>query len=190
MDALQNASLFLINTLFDLMIFLFTLRAVLCWCGVHYFNPLSHMIIKLTQPLVTPLRRFLPTRAGFELSTLLIIFLLEYIKFFLIGLLSFGMPNILGLIILSIADPLKLIVNIFFYAILAQAILSWVYPQRSPATELLSQLTAPIMRPIQRFVPLVGGFDISPIPALLLLQLILILFVAPLFSLGMEFSFG
>lgn len=188
--AFTSAGLFLINTLFDLYLIILIVRLLLAWVHADYSNPLTQIVVKFTQPLIKPLRRFIPNYAGIELSTILVIFLVEIVKFLLLALVAYGMPtHFSGLGILAIADMLKLFLNTFFYAILLQAILSWVQPGYSPIARVLMQITSPIMRPIQRVVPPVGGFDVSPIPALIILQLLIILLVTPLFEAGLRMTF-
>lgn len=190
-NALSTAGLFLINTLFDLYLLVLMLRLILCWVGANYFNPLSQIVIKLTQPLIAPIRRRIPNIKNLETSTLIVILVLEIIKYILIGLIATGMPtNVFGLFILAVADSLKLMLDVLFYAILIQAILSWVKGNYSPISQVLLQITAPLMRPFQRIIPLVGGMDLSPIPALITLQLITILIVKPLIEFGAGITFG
>lgn len=180
---LNNSLVFLISTLFDLYLFILIIRLVLVWIHADYYSPATQVIIKLTQNLITPLRRVLPNFKRIETSTVAVILVLEIIKFFLITSLSMGMPHLSGLVILAIADTLKSLVNCFFYAILLQAVLSWVQPY-SPLNQLLSQITSPLIRPIRRVMPPVANFDLSPIPAMIGLQLIILLFVNPLMTLG------
>lgn len=190
-NPLNNAALFLINTLFDLYLLVLMLRVVLCWTRSDYFNPVTQVIIKLTQPIIVPLRRFIPTYSGIEFSTLIVILLLELLKFFLIGLLSVGLPsNVLGLFITAIGDALKLLINIFFYGILAQVILSWVQPGYSPVSQFLNRITFPIMQPMHRLIPPVGGLDLSPIPALIILQFLIIILINPMLGFGMSLAFS
>ena len=187
---LHDAEIFLINTFFDIYLLILMLRFILCWARADYYNPITQFIVRCTQPLITPLRRILPTTHHIEMSTFLLIILFASLKFLLIGLIAISSPkNPLGLLVLGAADSLKLLLNTFFYAIFLQAILSWIQPHYSPASQLLAQLTAPIMRRVQPLLPPIGNFDISPILALFLLQLMLILFVKPLLDFGMRFTF-
>lgn len=182
-DTFVAAFRFLITTLFDLYLFVLMLRVILAYVGANYFDPITQFIIKLTDFAVKPLRRLIPNVRGVEVASLILIFALQLIKFFLIIFLTFGFPAILGLIILALGDTLKIVFEIFFYAILLQAIMSWIQPY-SPANRLLYQITAPIMQPLRRVIPPVGGIDISPIPALIILQLLIIVIVYPLMRLG------
>ncbi|OGT37924.1 MAG: hypothetical protein A3F11_02830 [Gammaproteobacteria bacterium RIFCSPHIGHO2_12_FULL_37_14] len=186
-SALNNSLLFLINTLFDLYVFILMVRLILVWIRADYYHPATQFIIKVTQNLITPLRRIFPNIQKMETATVALILLLEIAKFFLIMSLSIGVPNILGVAILAAADMIKILVNTFFYAILIQALLSWVQPY-SPMAELLYRFTSPLMRPIQRIIPPIANFDISPIPVMIGLQLLLMLVVSPLMSLGFSIA--
>jgi len=188
-DAMLAGLIFLLNTVFDLYLLVFIIRLILVWSGANYFNPLTQFIVKLTDFLVVPIRRFIPNYRRLELSSILIIFILEIIKFFLVSMVSFGFPNFLGIIILAFGDCLKLIILTFFYAILAQAILSWIQTQ-TPINQILYQITSPILRPLQRIIPPVSGFDISPIPALIGLQLLIFILINPIMALGLGIAVG
>ena len=188
-NTLRDALLFLINTLFDLYLFILIVRIILVWVKSDYFNPAVQFITKCTNFLIIPLRRFIPNFHRLETATVVLVLVLEMSKFLLISLLSYRTPALLGLILLAAADSLKLIIQTFFYAILLQAILSWVQP-RSSINYLLYQFTSPIMRPIHRLVPPIGGIDISPIPALILLQLLIIVLVNPLMATALGTAFA
>jgi YggT family protein len=186
----QDALSFLINTIFDLFLMVLAVRFILCWVRADYFNPITRFIVQYTQSFIGPLRRIIPTFANIEFSTLLLIFALNILRFYLLVLLTIGTPrSISGLLILSGANTLKLFLNTFFFAILFQALLSFVQQGYSPLYRFLDQLTLPVMRPIRRLIPPMGVIDLSPIPALILLQLLLILIANPLLVIGMNMTF-
>lgn len=182
-DALQNALIFLIESIFNIYLFILVIRLIMVWVRSDYFNPVSQFTMKATNIMVMPVRRFLPSFGQLETSTLVLLILLECVKFFLLMLINSGFPNLLGIFILSIADILYLIIQTFTYAIILQAVLSLVQPG-SFMMPVLYRFTSPIMQPIQRILPPIGGFDLSPIPALIILQLLNIVLVSPLMSLG------
>ena len=184
-----NAFLFLLTSVFDIYLFVLIIRLVLAFSGGHYEHPITQLIVKLTSFIIDPLRRFLPDVKGIETSTIVVILLVEFIKFFLISCITFGFPNLLGVIILSFADAFKLLLQAFFYGIILQAIISFIQPQ-APVLFILNKFTAPILRPFQRFIPPVSGFDISPIPALIVLQLLIIIVVNPLLAKGLAIAVG
>jgi YggT family protein len=188
-DPIQTAGLFLINTFFDLYIFVLMVRILLVVVHADFFNPLSQFIIKLTKFLIIPLRRVIPNYKNIELASVLMVVLLECIKFLLLGLIAGNTINFSGLMILACADALKTLINLFFYAILLQAIMSWFNQGYSSISAILAQLTSPILRPFRRTIPPIGGIDISPLAVMIVLQLIIILFISPLFSLGWQMAF-
>ncbi len=179
----QSALIFLVSSLFDMYLFILIIRLILAWVGANYFDPVTQFIIKFTDPIIKPLRRRIPNVQRIEVSTLLVIVFLELCKYALVTMLDSGMLNLSGVILLATGDTLKIMIQTFFYAILLQVVLSWVQPA-SNTNYLLMQFTSPIMRPLHRIIPNVGGFDITPIPALLLLQVLQILIVYPIMSMG------
>ncbi len=187
-DTLRGILLFLIETLFDIYIFVLIIRIILSWVNADYHHPLTQFVVKCTNFLIKPLRNMIPNYRDIEVSSLVVIMILETIKYILLGLVSFGFPNIFGLIILVLTDMLKMFILTFFYAILLQAIISWVYPG-SPANVVLQKFTAPVLRPFQRLIPLIHGFDISPIPALIILQLINFVVIGQFMALGLDIAF-
>lgn len=188
-NTLQTALLFLIDTVFSLYIGILVVRAILVWVGANYFDPLTQFVIRCTNFISKPLRRVIPNYRNIEISTLLLIFTLEIVKYLLIGFITYGVPNIVGILILSLGDIIRLFLLVFFYAIILQAIFSWVQPY-SPVNRALHQFTSPIMQPLHRIVPPVGGFDITPIPALIILQLLIIVVAGPLLNMGAGVAFG
>ncbi len=189
MHAIVNALVFLINTIADLYVFILIARIILVWVHADYYNPMTKFIAKLTDPAVLPIKRFIPSFKDVELASVVLIFAVQIVKFFLIGIIAYSLPNVFGLVLLALAETLKLTINVFFYAILLQVILSWFPYSHQEVYNLLAIITAPIMRPIRRYVHPVQGFDISPIPALIGLQLIVILCVDPLYAAGMYLAF-
>lgn len=182
-----NALVFLIYTLFDFYLFVLVIRLVLVWVKAFYYDPFTQFIVKLTDPIIKPLRRLIPNIGPIETVTVIFILLVEMLKFFLLSYLEFGLPNPVGLLVLSIGDALKILLDSFFFAILFQAILSWVNPNTT-INRVLYQYTRPIMQPMHRIIPPVGGIDISPIPALILIKLLIILFIQPIITFGYELT--
>lgn len=188
-NTIRAALLFLVSTIFDLYLFVLVIRLILAWVESDYYNPVTQFIVKLTSFIVKPLRRYLPNYRNLELATVFLIIVIEIIKFLFISFLSFGFPNLLGLLIISIVDAVKLVIETFFYAILFQAILSWLQPGSSISRDL-DRFTSPILHPLQRVIPPVGGFDVSPIPALIILQLLIMVLIKPLMAFGLGVAFA
>jgi YggT family protein len=189
LEPVHTAGLFLVNTLFDLYIFVLMMRLLLVAVHADFFNPLSQFVIRLTKGVIIPLRRVIPNFKRVELATVLMILLLECIKFYLLGLIAGNDINSAGLLVLAMADMLKALVNLIFYAILLQAIMSWFHQGYAPIAAILAKITYPVLLPFRRTIPPLGGMDISPVAAMILLQLLIILFVTPLYALGWQMTF-
>jgi YggT family protein len=173
--SLNNALLFLINSIFDLYLFILAVRLILAWSRADYFNPITRVVIQVTQPVIAPLRRVIPNYARIEFSTLVFMIFLEIVKISVISLLVMGGAPVVAVIITALVEFTRLILNTFFYAILVHVIMSWVSPGYSPLGQVLTQLSSPILRPCQRLIPPLGGLDLSPVIAMLGLQFVMIL---------------
>lgn len=186
MSPLQNAGLYLVQVLFDLYIFVLLLRIILQRFKIDFYNPISQWVLKMTNPPLMPLRRYIPSYAGFDIPAIGFLLVLQLIKFSLLYLLQSGFaPNVAGLIIVAIADSLAQLVNLFFYAILISVVVSWInLNPYNPILAVLARLTEPLMQPVRRIIPPIGGMDITPIPVMIGLKLIDILLIAPLFVIG------
>lgn len=189
-NPLDSAGLFLVQTLFDLYIFVVMLRIVLQWVNADFRNPLFQTVAKFTNAPLKPIRRIIPVIHGIDFAAIFLLLALEVIKLSLLVWLQIGgIPKFSGLVVLAFAELLSQLINIFFYAIIGSAILSWVSPlSQGPLVEVLWRLTEPLMRPVRRFMPTVGGFDITPIPVLLVLKLITIVIVQPLIQIGVALA--
>ncbi len=174
---LSTALNFLLNTIFNLLTLLFLLRFFLQLFKAPFNNPLSYMVVSLTDFAVKPARRIIPSWGRIDLSTLVLAlltqFLLQLSLLWLrdvpLSLVGNGIwPSLIGMSFLGL---FRTTLDVFFYAILLQVILSWVNPQ-SPISSVLNNLTKPILAPIQRFLPAAGGMDFSPVVALILIQML------------------
>lgn len=175
---------FLISTLFDLYIMALILRFLLQWVRADFYNPVSQFLLKITSPVVLPARRIIPGFRGLDIATLVVAIALEVVKLLLVLSIK-GAPLLpVNIAILVVHSLLSLVINIFFFAILIQVILSWISPgSYNPLSGLLYSLTAPILGPVQRLIPPIGGFDLSPLFALIGLKLLEMLLFPPLLSL-------
>ncbi len=177
----SNAGLFLVQTLFGLYILAVMLRLLLQMVRASFYNPLSQFLVKVTNPVLVPLRRIVPGVAGFDVASLILLLALQLLELTLVALLQDQNLNIAGLTVLAIAKLLGLLVNVFFFSILIQVILSWIRPgDYSPVTALIHSLNEPLLGPARRLLPPMGGFDLSPILVMIGLRLLSMLVVAPL----------
>lgn len=177
-----NASTFLIETLFDLYILTFVLRFLLQIVKANYYNPVCQFLIKVTDPLLLPVRRITPNWKGIDWACVSALVILEMIKFALISFAVFHIaPNIIGLLLQSIASILQITLNVFFFAIIIEVILSWINPTlNNPATAVIYQLSNLLLNPVRRIIPPIGGLDLSPLFVLILLKFIEIAFISQL----------
>ena len=181
---LTNVLVFLLNTLLGLMSLAFLLRFYLQATNSPFRNPLSHAIQTITDFAVIPVRRFVPSIFKLDTSTLMLAFVTQLILLFVLRYLGgfpFGLAGNsiwLGLAGLSALHVAKLSVDLFLYAIVAQALLSWVNPY-TPIAPVLEALSRPILKPIRQFIPSPNGLDLSPLVAIIAAQLLEMLVFAP-----------
>lgn len=187
---LSNAGEFLITLIFRLYIIAVMLRFLLQMVRADFYNPLSQFLITITNPVLRYLRRWIPGYAGIDWPSILLMLVLQCLHLFLVALIKpIGLPAPAGLLLLSFAYLLKTMIWIYILVILLQAIISWINPGAySPITVLMYQLTDPLLQPCRRIVRPAGGLDWSPLIVLILLNLLLILVVAPLQDLGNVFA--
>jgi YggT family protein len=177
--------IFLIDTLFSLYILAVLLRFLLQWCGADFYNPISQFLVKITHPPLRILRRFVPSIGKIDTSSLVLVLALQMLADFTILLLKGVTINIGALTILSITQLISLLINVFIFAVFARAILSWMNPGTfNAAASILATLTEPLLDICRKVIPDLGGIDLSPLAALLLLQLAKMVFLPPLHQLA------
>ncbi|KPK41014.1 MAG: hypothetical protein AMJ69_00410 [Gammaproteobacteria bacterium SG8_47] len=184
----SSAGAFLISTIFGLYILAVMLRFLFQWARADFYNPVSQVIVKVTNPVLRPLRRIIPGWAGVDFAAVALMVALKCVELTLLfSLHGPKIPQVAGLLVLALAGLLSLLLNVFFFSILIQVILSWVNPGHyNPVTQLLYQLNEPILRPARRLIPPLGGFDLSPIVAFVAIKLLEFLLVAPINDLGYQ----
>ena len=176
---------FLINTLFGLYILTVMLRVVLAVVRADFYNPVSQFLVKVTNPPLLPLRRFIPSFGKVDTSALVLMLILQMASFGLIALLRGGQFSLWALLILSFAELVGLLLNVFLFAIFIQVIISWVNPGTyNPVVSLLFSITEPVLRPCRRLIPPMSGMDLSPLVALIAIQLAKMLLLPPLHQLA------
>nr|WP_235272882.1 YggT family protein [Methylophilus sp. Q8] len=168
---LQNMTTFLLNAAFGMLTFLLVLRFLMQWTRTSFQNPLGQMTMALTDFMVKPARKLIRPIKEWDLSTLLLALLMQIILFALLALLTGAPASPFFWVWQAVFGVLGQMVDVFFYAILLMAILSWVNPY-SPIYGVLNQLSAPILEPLRRILPPIQGFDFSALVALILLQMI------------------
>ncbi len=178
---LTNPLIFLIQTLGGLYAFVAMLRFLLQLTKADFYNPISQFVVKVTSPVLMPLRRFIPGFRGMDISSLVLAWLVKTAVLFLVGILAgLGLASI-GAVIWSIPALVELTLDVFIYAIIIRVVLSWVNPgTANPMAILIDRLTDPIMAPVQQRLPAIGGLDLSPIAVTIGLVLLQMLLIPPL----------
>ncbi|HKK13970.1 MAG TPA: YggT family protein [Gammaproteobacteria bacterium] len=177
-----NPLTFLVSTAFSLYILAVMLRMLLGAVRADFYNPVSQFLVKITSPLLRPLRRVLPPVGPVDTAAITLLLALQMTAVALQVWIRGGAFSWPVLVVFSVGQLVALVFNIYIFAILIQAILSWVNPGTyNPVTSLLYSLTEPVLGPIRRFLPPISGIDLSPLVALVGLQVVKML-VTPLFG--------
>lgn len=176
---LIEIGIFLVNAVTGFFVILLLLRFLFQLLRVPFRNPLGEFILATTGWLVVPVRRVIPSLLGLDLATLLLAWLVQMLGLFLVGLilgrdLSSAPGIAFGILAgLALLDLLRDAAWILIFVLIVQAVLSWVSPH-SPLAPLFDAMTRPFLRPIRRFLPLLGNVDLSPLVLIVLLQVVLI----------------
>ena len=177
--------IFLIDTLLSLYILAVLLRFLLQWCGADFYNPISQFLVKITHPPLRILRRFVPSIGKIDTSSLVLMLALQMLADFSILLLKGVTINIGALAVLSLTQLISLLLNVLVFAVFARALLSWINPGTfNAAASILETLTEPLLDICRKMIPNLGGIDLSPLAALLLLQLAKMVLLPPLHELA------
>jgi len=177
----NQAGQFLLQVVFGFYIVAVLLRFLLQWARADFYNPLVQVLVKLTNPPLLPLRRFIPGYRGLDMAAVVLMLLLQLLELLLMAWLFGRSITLPGLLVLALAELFGLVVDVLFWAVLVQAIMSWFNPDyRQPLVRLLQQLTEPVLSPARRLLPPISGLDLSPLLVIIALQLSKILLVAPL----------
>ncbi|MGL5997946.1 MAG: YggT family protein [Pseudomonas proteolytica] len=174
MIGLNTAAVYVLQTLGSLYLLIVLLRFVLQLVRANFYNPLCQFAVKATQPLLKPLRRVIPSLFGLDMSSLVLAILVQLALMALTLLLTYGTTgNFLQLLVWAVIGVTALFLKIFFFALIISVILSWVAPgSHNPGAELVNQICEPALAPFRKILPNLGGLDISPILAFMVLKLL------------------
>lgn len=190
--SIHGILVFLITQVFDIFNYILIFRVLLAATGSYSNEPLVQVVVRATSFITTPVRKFIPDYKNIEVGTIVLIFVLAFIKNLLRILISFGVPDILslimGLFVMAIGDVLNLFCWVLFFLILIKAILSWIQPNLP--NPMLDRIVNPILRPAQRFIPPVSGIDFSAILPLIFLQLLSFFVFNPIIAKGYNIALG
>jgi YggT family protein len=169
---MQNALVFILRTLFDLYVLTFALRLLLQWAAVDKRNPLVQFILRITNPLVIPLRRLLPAIGRFDTATIVALLGLQVLgTALLVRIGCVGDAAVWQVLALAMLSVVKLALGVVTWAIILYVVLSWVSPGGyNPGAALVAAVVEPVLAPFRRLIPPIGGLDLSPLFALIAIQ--------------------
>lgn len=169
-----NAIGFILGILFNLYATVVAVRFVMQLVRADYYNPMAQAIVKVTDPLLVPLRRFVPSIKRYDTASLVLCFLVLFLKLITFKFLSLGYAPTLGqsmllgqltipgLLVLSILDMIHHFFNVFIYALIIQAVMSWIPGAAgNPVHSLVSSISEPVLRPLRNIIPPLGGIDLT-----------------------------
>ncbi|MEC8524717.1 MAG: YggT family protein [Pseudomonadota bacterium] len=180
---LTQAGLLLVNAIGSIGLLIVMMRFLLQLVRADFYNPISQMIVKFTNPMLIPLRRVIPGFGGLDVASLVLAVGVQYLILALILMLATGGANLpfIEMVGWAFVGILKLLFSIYFWGMLIVVIASWVAPgSYNPALILINQLLEPLIRPIRKILPDMGGLDLSPLVVMLGIQLAEVLVLYPL----------
>lgn len=165
MDA---AVIFFASLVLYLVALFAAVRFLLQAADVDSHNPLAQHVIRITDPVLSPMRALLPSKGRVDMASLVALWLFEAGQ---IALLP--EPEVHRLLLGGLVESLALFANLYFFALIIVVVLSFVAPANShPAAVILRQLTEPLLAPVRRALPPVGGLDFSVLVVLFALMIL------------------
>ncbi len=183
-EPFSSAALFLINLVFTLYVYILLVRLLLQIQYANYYNPISQLVIKLTNPIVKPLQRILPGIKGIDFAILVPIYILSLLRILIVTYVGYQtFPQIIGMLLWGLTYILDQLADVFFFSLIIGAILSWVQnTQTASVAEVMYLINKPILNPLRRLIPTFSGMDFTPLIGLVLIKLIDILVINPLLT--------
>jgi YggT family protein len=169
----SQIAVFLVDTLFTFFVFLLLARFHFQWLRVPFHNPAGEFVLAATSWMVMPVRRIIPGLRGYDIPTLLLAWVLQVVSLFAQIAILGGEPRAVPVIAVAFVDLVRYSISLLVFAVIVQAVLSWVRTY-SPFSPVLEAMTRPFLRPFRRFIPPLGGFDLTPLALLIVLQVALI----------------
>ena len=172
----MNALHFLIETLLTLVVVVFLLRLLMPLVRADFRNPIGEAVLKLTNSLVLPLRRFLPPAGRFDVASLVALLIVQFVKTCLLLLVIGALLRVDTVLFAGLYGLLVTVIQFYFYGVLIYALMSWFAGAGySPAGSILTRLCEPLLAPVRRLIPPLGGLDLSALFVMIALQALLIL---------------
>ena len=178
---MTNPVIFLIDTFISLYVLAILLRFLLQWVNADFYNPYIQLLVKITHPPLKHLRRVIPSIGRADTSCILLALIIQISSTYTILMLKGVSLSVTALFLLTVSQLITTLLNIFVFAIFASAILSWYsHGYSNPAATLLQSLTEPLLKIWRRMIPAISGIDLSPLVAIIALQLAKMLILPPI----------
>lgn len=172
---MNNALTFLVATLIDLYLIVVLLRVWMQLVKADYYNPVSQFVVKATQPVVGVLRKVIPSVGRLDTASLVFALLIGMLKAAALYLLnSYGLA-VLPVVVNGVLFAISSLLSMLFWVLIIRAILSWFSQGYNPMEAMLHQLTEPLLAPVRRIIPPIGGLDLSVLVVIIALQFLRVL---------------
>jgi YggT family protein len=186
---LQQTLMFIVQFVFGLYSFVIVMRLWLRLIGIDHGHPMVLSIAKATNPIVNKLQKYIPSFGQLEIASVVLLVVVTLVKLLLVSFISGHIPQPGGLVVWTLISAIEVGLDAIFYMMIMMALLSWI-PSAQPAMySLLTQITSPLLAPIRRMVPLLGGMDLSPVIILVVVQVLEMLLVHPVVRASLMASF-
>jgi YggT family protein len=173
---MNDALYFVLNTLLTLLVVVFLLRVLMPLVRADFRNPVGEAVLKLTNPLVLPLRRVIRPGRRVDIASIVALLIVQFVKTVVLLLVQGLTPRADIVLWAGLFGLAVLVVQFYFYAVLIYALLSWFgSASYSPIGLVLARLVEPLLAPFRRVIPPLGGLDLSALFLMIALQAVLIL---------------
>lgn len=180
MSNTDDALLFLVNTLIGLYSAILLIRVILIWVRADFYNPIAQFVWQVTRAPLDGLK-FIPKWRRLDIAAILLAWILVLINLQLALLILNAKGSIAFMFVTSLMNLLALLINIYTFSVLIQALMSWINQGvHSPVSSLLWSVNEPLLRPVRQFLPPIGGLDLTPLFVILALQVVRRLLPLPL----------
>jgi YggT family protein len=171
-----SAFSYLVGTLIDLYIAAVLLRLLLQWVRADFYNPLCQFLVKVTNPVLVPLRRVIPSIKRLDTASLVLMLALEIGGVWIISQIGSVSMNVQEMVVFGVIKLLMTLLMTYFFLIIVSVILSWVgRNMQHPVTPLVYQLTEPVLKPFRKIIPPIAGIDLSALFALITIRFLMLL---------------
>ena len=176
MSVMLDIGVFLVQTILSLYTSAIILRFLLGYARADFYNPLSQFLVKITNPVLVPARRFLPSLGKLDTSAVAVAYIIILIKGILLNAMMGAGFGIFSLLFMSVGELISSVIWMYIIGLLIMAIISWIgSAQGNPVLPLINSLTAPLLAPVRKYIPPVGMMDLTPMAAMLGLYILLII---------------